>query len=114
MKLDGIDTATHVPDVLPISFDCYSVSCGVWSYAKSDLVFAPELTWTRNATAKFGQRSIVLTMDSNQRIDFRYLGIEGITAEDGALIISMLEPPHFSYVYVVELQPLPQNQFSST
>jgi hypothetical protein len=37
---------------------------------------------------------MVLTIGSN-RADFRYSGVDGITAEDGALIFSMQEPPHF-------------------
>jgi hypothetical protein len=46
-------------------------------------VFAPQLTWKVNGTAKFGQRAMILTMETNQRIEFRYLAILGITMEDG-------------------------------
>jgi len=35
-------SAVETPDVLPIEFECSSVSCGVWSYSDSDLVFAPQ------------------------------------------------------------------------
>lgn len=94
-KLKDPIGAAQVSDVLPISFECASVSCGVWSYVKSDLVFAPQLVCRTKAKAKFSQRSMILTTDLNQRIDFRYLGIDAITVEDGALIISMREPPQF-------------------
>jgi hypothetical protein len=94
MKPEDSTTAVETPNILPVTFECSSVSCGVWSYADSDLVFAPQLTWKGNATAKFGQRAMVLAMESNQRIDFRYPGIGAVTTEDGALIVSMREPPH--------------------
>ncbi|KAG0650821.1 RNA-dependent RNA polymerase 1 [Hyphodiscus hymeniophilus] len=94
-KPEATATLAETPSVLPLSFECSSVSCGVWSYANSDLVFAPQVTWKTNAIAKFGQRSMVLNMGANQRVEFRYPGVEGITTEDGALIISMVEPPRF-------------------
>lgn len=97
MKSEAVTTLApnEKPDLLPITFQCSSFSCGVWSYANSDLVFVPQQTWNVGGTAKFGQRAMVLALDSNQRVDFRYPGIDGITTEDGALILSMLELPHF-------------------
>lgn len=37
----------------------------------------------------------MVSLTSNQRIDFRYLGADEITMEDGAFIFSLQEPPHF-------------------
>jgi hypothetical protein len=77
----------------------------IFSYTNSDLVFAPQNTWKINGTAKFGQRALILALDTKQRIDFRYPGTLAITIEDGALIVSMQEPPHF---YDMIIDPLTQ------
>lgn len=89
---------SKVPQILPAIFNCSSISCGAWSYVKADLVFEPQLTWEWNGTAKFGERSMILTSDTSLRIDFRYFGTLSITMEEGStssFIFSMHEPPRF-------------------
>ena len=85
-------------DILPVEFDCLMVSCGVWTYDGSDLVFAPQHTWAVNGKAKFGRRSMILSFRSGLRIDFLYSNTIGITTEEGSnpsFIFSMQEPPRF-------------------
>lgn len=89
------------PKVLPVTFACRAVACGVWSYVDSNLVFEPQIKWAFHGTAKFGEHSIIMTSETGLRIDFRYLSILCITTEDSSgpagpvLNFSMCEPPRF-------------------
>lgn len=84
--------------ILPLIFDCSFASCGVWTYAKSELVYAPQLKWVVNGKAKFREMDLILEFNSGQVIDFRYSSIQNITIEAGptpSFIISVIEPPRF-------------------
>jgi hypothetical protein len=84
------------PEIFPVEFRTFSVSCGTWAYHFEDLVFAPQVTWDIGGTAKFGKRSMILTLDSGFRIDFRYSAVDGIATQDlpgPSFIFSMKEPP---------------------
>jgi hypothetical protein len=98
-----VSAATHeaqsrVVKTLPLSFNCSFASCGVWAYAQSELVYAPQHRWTVNGTAKFRERDMILEYQSGQIIEFRYASILGITMETGStpsFILSMMDPPRF-------------------
>ncbi|TVY45069.1 RNA-dependent RNA polymerase [Lachnellula subtilissima] len=86
------------PKVFPVTFQCSSVSCGVWAYVNSELVFSPQVDWHVSGKAIFGERVMILTLDDGRRIDFRYNSTLGIITEDGStpsLTFSMHEPPRF-------------------
>jgi len=87
-------------NILPVNFNCLSLSCGIWSYNSvgSDVIYSPKVHWKVGGSARFGDRAIILRLDSKQRIEFRYSSINEITTESGrspSLIISMMEPPRF-------------------
>lgn len=84
--------------ILPLLFKCSFASCGVWTYAQSELVYAPQLRWTVDQTVKFRERDIILKFKSGNIIEFPYSSVLGITMETGStpsFIISMMEPPRF-------------------
>lgn len=84
--------------ILPIFFHCSTISCGVWNYAGPSLFYEPQVTWRTAGTAKFGEHSMILTLDSGLRIDFLYFSTLFIATEEGktpSLIFSMREPPRF-------------------
>ena len=103
MRLREVATGNTEPSlravkVLPLSFRCSFVSCGVWTYSQSELVYAPQLRWTINKSAKFRERDITLEFQSGQIIEFPYSSVLDITMETGStpsFIISMMEPPRF-------------------
>jgi hypothetical protein len=80
-------------------FPCSSVSCGVWSYAGTELVYVPCSTTHANGQAKFGARSLLVRLDSGKRIEFLYSSMYGITMEDAPqpsfTIHLWNEPPRF-------------------
>jgi hypothetical protein len=52
-----------ITEILSISFDALSVSCGVWDYnSLSDLVYVPQLSWDEPGTVKFIEGSTILSM----------------------------------------------------
>jgi len=57
------------PKILPISFQCSSLSCGAWAYSDTELVFSPQVEWIVGGTAKFGERVMMLTLDDGRRVD---------------------------------------------
>jgi hypothetical protein len=62
------------------TYNASSVSCGVWSYEGSDLVFVSHLQWTFPGEVKFGARRMMLSMGAQtQRIEFTYSWIKNIT-----------------------------------
>jgi hypothetical protein len=86
------------PKILPVEFQCSSVSCGAWAYVNSELVFSRQLEWVVSGSARFGERVMILTLDDGRRIDFRYTSTLEIITEDRftpSLIFSMHEPPRF-------------------
>lgn len=90
------DMLSHIKSspILPVVFDSTSVSCGIWAYDNLDLVFTPQATWDVKGTAKFGERSMILKLDTGLRIDFRYSSTLEITTEDGStpsFVFSMKE-----------------------
>ena len=86
--------------ILPIIFHCVSVSCGVWTYDSrgSNILYAPQKIWDTGGSARFGDRAMILRMNSNHRIEFRYGSTIDITLETGSspsIIFSMYEPARF-------------------
>ncbi|CZS94939.1 related to RNA-directed RNA polymerase [Rhynchosporium graminicola] len=98
-KLTKVDQHIHYkPQVLPAFFAAASVSCGVWSYIRSNLLFEPQVSWELAGTLKFGEHSTILTLDSGLRIDFLHFATLCIAAEEGStpsFIFSMREAPRF-------------------
>ncbi|KAL2060352.1 hypothetical protein VTL71DRAFT_9747 [Oculimacula yallundae] len=88
----------YKPQLLPIFFNSVYVSCGVWNYVKSNLLYEPQLSWESPGKLKFGEHSTILTLDSGQRIDFLHFATLCIAAEEGSnpsFIFSMREAPRF-------------------
>ena len=84
------------PEILPVTFNTTSVSCGCWDYHGSELVFVPQVTLDVKGTAKFSKKSMMLVLDSGLRVDFRYSAILSIITESQptpTLTFSMHESP---------------------
>ena len=80
------------------TLECSSVSCGVWEYIGSALVFTSYLNWRVHGNVRFGAKSAVIRMDTGQRIDIPYSTVQAITAEGlprPAMTITLTEAPHF-------------------
>ncbi len=80
------------------TLDCSSVSCGLWEYIDSTLVFTSYLNWKVRGTVKFGAKVAVIRMDTGQRIDIPYSTTLAITTEGlprPAMTITLTEAPHF-------------------
>jgi hypothetical protein len=98
ISLASVPYSHTKPKILPVSFQCSSLSCGAWAYMDSELVFSPQLEWKVGGAARFGERVVILTLDDGQRVDFRYTSALEVVTEDGhspSLIFSMHEPPRF-------------------
>ena len=92
------DPRLQTVKILPLSFDCSFASCGVWAYVQSEPVYAPQLRWTVDGSAKYRERDIVVRFKSGDSIEFPYASILGIIIETGStpsFIVSMMEPPRF-------------------
>jgi hypothetical protein len=80
----------------PIKFNCKSVAVGSWDSEQGEVVFSQQLSWNVRGTAVFGQRVMMLTLDSGIRIDFRYTSTLEIATQDGeeaAVTFTMWEVP---------------------
>ncbi|KAF4624670.1 hypothetical protein G7Y89_g13499 [Cudoniella acicularis] len=89
---------TQHPETAAKKFSSSSVSCGVWTYANSTVVFAPTLTWKNDGVVKFGTRSLSLTLDSGNRMDIPYSVVLGITLEESPqplFTFTLCEAPRF-------------------
>jgi hypothetical protein len=77
---------------------CTSMSCGLWDYVESELVFKPYLTLTEPAKMTFNAKFIVFKMDTIQRLDISYYGIETVAWEGlpvPAITFTLREAPRF-------------------
>jgi len=54
-------------EILPVIFEVSSIDCGVWSYVNSYLVFSPQVKLAGPGTARFGEMSMILKLDSGKR-----------------------------------------------
>ncbi|KAK3073218.1 hypothetical protein LTS18_014476, partial [Coniosporium uncinatum] len=69
-------------------FDFRTVSCGVWDFKNSELVFTPCSDDRKKGALIFGQRSLVLLLQPNEkdnetcRVDISYFNIDSITTGD--------------------------------
>jgi hypothetical protein len=61
-------------------FDCTLVSCGVWSYNVSNLVFTPHWEWGMGGKVKLGVRKLTITIGKKQ-IQISYSGIHMLAIE---------------------------------
>ncbi|KAI9825931.1 MAG: hypothetical protein M1819_000450 [Sarea resinae] len=80
------------------TFNCVSVSCGVWSFVDSELVFVPYYRLESDGHVKFASRSINMIFTSGKRIDFLYASTYGITTEyapNPAFTLTLCEAPRF-------------------
>jgi hypothetical protein len=97
-KVTTLAVADQKPKILPITFDCVTLTCGNWNYLNSTLVYEHQLSWKFSGTARFGEHGMILLSDAGLRVDLRYHATECITVEDGVrptLFFSMREPPRF-------------------
>ena len=80
------------------SLECSSLSCGLWEYIGTTLVFTSYLDWSVHGNMKFGAKAAVIRMDTGQRVDIRYSTVQGITTEglpQPAITMTLTEAPHF-------------------
>lgn len=77
-------------------FDGDTISCGLWDYIGSDLVYRPYAEWKARGFMQFYSKSIVLTTANNQRIDILFSSIESVTY-GGSLQVTftLREAPRF-------------------
>ncbi|KAF4629048.1 hypothetical protein G7Y89_g9100 [Cudoniella acicularis] len=104
-QLVKVDTS----DIFPISLGCISLSCGVWAYKDSNVVFSPQVELVVEGIAKFWQRTMILNLTNGLRLEFRYSATYDITIDDGSspsFLFSMCEPPHFFEQMEVPLHDL--------
>lgn len=83
-------------DSFPLAYS--SVSCGLWEYIGSKLVFVSYLDWQVHGSVKFGSRVGIIKMDTGQSIDIPHLSVDTIVCEGlprPAMTISLREAPHF-------------------
>lgn len=77
---------------------CTSISCGLWDYRESELGFKPYLTLTESATITFNAKFIAFKMQTGQRLDISYYGIEAVAWEGlpvPAITFTLREAPRF-------------------
>lgn len=82
----------------PAAIECSSVSCGLWEYVGSTLVFKSYLKWPVHGNVKFGAKVAVISMETGQRIDIPYSTIQAIATEGlprPAMAVTLTEAPHF-------------------
>jgi len=80
------------------TLSCTSISCGLWDYVESELIFKPYFTLTESATITFNAKFIVFKMDTSQRLDISYYGIEAVAWEGQpipAIVFTLREAPRF-------------------
>jgi hypothetical protein len=80
------------------NLSCDSVSCGLWDYLGSELVFKPYLTLAESATMTFNTKFVVFKMHTSQRLDISYYGIESVAWEglpSPAIAFTLREAPRF-------------------
>jgi hypothetical protein len=77
---------------------CTSISCGLWDYVESELVFVPYFTLAESATMTFNAKSIVFKMQTSQQVDISYYGIKAVAWEGlpiPAITFTLREAPRF-------------------
>lgn len=80
------------------SFQCSSVSNGVWDYVGSNLVFTSHFHLEMHGNVKFCSNTMVIKLNSDQRIDIPYSIIQAITTEglpQPAMTVTLTEAPQF-------------------
>jgi RNA dependent RNA polymerase len=94
---------------------CTSISCGLWDYRESELIFKPYSTLTESATITFNAKFIAFKMQTGQRLDISYYGIEAVAWEGlpvPAITFTLREAPRFFQSLVPMTSNLP-NDFAS-
>ena len=96
-KPQTTDESVKIDKFETVNLASTTFSCGTWSYMANELIFVPEVRWKSGGTAKFGQRSLMMTMAAQYRIDFRYTAILDILVQKSpeSITISMKEPARF-------------------
>lgn len=75
---------------------CDSISCGLWDYINSELIFKPYLTLREPATMTFKAKFIAFKMQNSQRLDISYYSIESVAWEglpSPAIVFTLREAP---------------------
>jgi RNA dependent RNA polymerase len=93
-----VNNAYNASDKGPTVFECGSISCGLWEYIDSKLVFTSHSNWLECGTMKFGAKAAVVKMDTGQSIDIPYSTIQAIATQGlprPAMTLTLTEAPHF-------------------
>jgi hypothetical protein len=98
---DGTTTAkpdtTHSTDSQTLR--CTSISCGIWEYTQSGVVFLPFFTLEKPATITFKSRAIVVETEISQRLEIVSQTVESVVWESSAiysLTFTLREAPRIS------------------
>lgn len=107
VKVYQPDEFAGIEEFEAVQWNTTSFSCGTWAYQNHELVFVPECRWQWSGTAKFGQRSMILTSVTGHRVDFRCAAIMEIIVQKSpeSIHISMIEPARFFERYDPEDDP---------
>jgi hypothetical protein len=92
----NMDRARSQKDYRNLS--CDFVSCGLWDYIGSELVFKPYFTLAESATMTFNTKFMAFKMHTSQRLDISYYGIESVAWEglpSPAIVFTLREAPRF-------------------
>ncbi|ERF76596.1 hypothetical protein EPUS_05869 [Endocarpon pusillum Z07020] len=98
-KVRQTRTTKPAKDHTVSSLECSSVSCGLWEYIDSNLVFTSYLEWPVRGSVKFGAKVAVIRMDTGQSMDIPYSTIQAIATEglpQPGMTLTLTEAPHFS------------------
>jgi hypothetical protein len=78
---------------------CTSISCGIWEYTQSGVVFLPFFTLEKAATIMFKSRAIVVETEISQRLEIFSQTVESVVWESSAidsLTLTLREAPRIS------------------
>jgi RNA dependent RNA polymerase len=76
-----------------------SVSCGLWEYVGTAVVFRSYLQWPVCGSLRFGAKRAVIRLDSTQTIDIPYSTVQAIAFEglpSPSITFTLTEAPQFS------------------
>lgn len=82
------------------TYETFTLSCGVWDYRGSELVFVPYYQWKAIGEMKFGPRKLTYTEpESGNRIEIWYNSVKHITVNNepqSSMTFTLTQAPHLS------------------
>jgi len=78
---------------------CTSISCGIWEYTQSGVVFLPFFTLDEHATITFKSRAVLVETDISQRLEIISQTVESVVWEASSIVamtLTLREAPRIS------------------